>query len=76
MISNGFDSVDSKFDVIVIGAGLSGINVAYRLQNQLPGCKYTILEARESLGDTWNLFKYLGLRSDLDLFTYGFPWRI
>ncbi|OAG34513.1 hypothetical protein AYO21_11335 [Fonsecaea monophora] len=63
-----------SFDVIIIGAGISGINMAYRLQTQIPGCTYTILEARQSLGGTWDLFRYPGIRSDSDLFTFGFPW--
>lgn len=64
-----------EYDVIVIGAGISGINAAYRVQKQMPGCKYAILEARDVLGGTWSLFKYPGIRSDSDLFTFGFAWR-
>ncbi|KAJ5772761.1 hypothetical protein N7457_007657 [Penicillium paradoxum] len=67
----------TRFDVIIIGAGISGINAAYRIQDQLPGYSYTILEARDDLGGTWDLFKYPGIRSDSDLFTFGFqfnPW--
>ncbi|CAI7669111.1 unnamed protein product [Penicillium viridicatum] len=65
------------FDIIIVGAGISGINAAYRVQDQLPGFSYTILEARTDLGGTWDLFKYPGIRSDSDLFTFGFqfnPW--
>ncbi|KAJ5466800.1 hypothetical protein N7475_004552 [Penicillium sp. IBT 31633x] len=65
------------FDVIIVGAGISGINAAYRIQDQLPGYSYAILEARDDLGGTWDLFKYPGIRSDSDLFTFGFqfnPW--
>lgn len=61
-------------DVIIIGAGISGINAAYRMQSQLPGSEYTILEARHTLGGTWDLFKYPGIRSDSDLHTFGFQW--
>ncbi|KAK3067281.1 hypothetical protein LTR53_015934 [Teratosphaeriaceae sp. CCFEE 6253] len=52
-----------------------GINFAYRLQERLPGLSYTILENRHELGGTWSLFKYPGIRSDSDLYTFGFPWR-
>ncbi|KAI1810824.1 hypothetical protein GGS20DRAFT_565727 [Poronia punctata] len=63
------------FDVVIIGAGISGINAAYRVQNQgPPGMKYVILEGRESMGGTWDLFKYPGIRSDSDIFTFGLPW--
>ncbi|KAI1749334.1 FAD/NAD(P)-binding domain-containing protein [Xylaria castorea] len=63
------------FDVVIIGAGISGINAAYRIQNQgPPGLKYVILEGRDSLGGTWDLFRYPGIRSDSDIFTFGFPW--
>jgi cation diffusion facilitator CzcD-associated flavoprotein CzcO len=63
------------FDVIIIGAGISGIDTAYRLQTQVPDYSYTILEARNDLGGTWDLFRYPGIRSDSDLHTFGFPWR-
>ncbi|KAI1741940.1 FAD/NAD(P)-binding domain-containing protein [Xylaria scruposa] len=56
-------------------AGISGLNAAYRIQNQgPPGLKYVILEGRDSLGGTWDLFRYPGIRSDSDIFTFGFPW--
>jgi cation diffusion facilitator CzcD-associated flavoprotein CzcO len=63
------------FDVIIIGGGISGVNAAYRVQTMLPGSSYTILEARDSLGGTWDLFRYPGIRSDSDLYTFGFAWR-
>jgi cation diffusion facilitator CzcD-associated flavoprotein CzcO len=65
----------ADFDVIIIGAGISGINAAYRVQTELPGYSYTILEARDAIGGTWDLFRYPGIRSDSDLHTFGFPWR-
>ncbi|KAJ5646242.1 hypothetical protein N7490_002614 [Penicillium lividum] len=74
---NGHTDSESRFDVVIVGAGISGINAAYRLQDELPGYSYTILEARDDLGGTWDLFKYPGIRSDSDLFTFGFsfnPW--
>jgi len=63
-----------NYDVLVIGAGISGINAAYRIQEGLPDYSYAILEGRHELGGTWSLFKYPGIRSDSDLFTFGFPW--
>jgi monooxygenase len=65
-------------DVVIIGAGLSGIAAGYHLQASCPGRSYAILEARESIGGTWDLFRYPGIRSDSDMFTlgYGFrPWK-
>ncbi|KZF20984.1 FAD/NAD(P)-binding domain-containing protein [Xylona heveae TC161] len=68
-------STSTAFDVIIIGAGLAGINAAYRLQTQLPHLSYAILEARDNIGGTWDLFRYPGIRSDSDLFTFGFAWQ-
>lgn len=62
------------YDVIVVGAGLSGIGAAYHLQHECPGKTFTVLEARDSMGGTWDLFKYPGIRSDSDMFTLGFPF--
>ncbi|OQV00906.1 hypothetical protein CLAIMM_06341 [Cladophialophora immunda] len=62
-------------DVLIIGAGISGINAAYRIQSQLPDHKYVILEGRGEMGGTWDLFRYPGIRSDSDLFTFGFAWH-
>ena len=64
----------NSFDIIIIGAGISGINAAYRLQEGLPDMSYAVLEARAGMGGTWDLFKYPGIRSDSDLHTFGFPW--
>ncbi|OQV05057.1 hypothetical protein CLAIMM_09855 [Cladophialophora immunda] len=63
------------FDVVIVGAGISGINTAYRIQSELPGTTYTVFEARDAIGGTWDFFKYPGLRSDSDLFTFEFSWR-
>ncbi|NNG38583.1 NAD(P)/FAD-dependent oxidoreductase [Flexivirga sp. ID2601S] len=63
------------YDVIVVGAGLSGIDGAYRLQTMCPDKDYVILEARDSLGGTWDLFRYPGIRSDSDMFTLGLPFE-
>ena len=63
------------FDVVIIGAGISGINAAYRIQTLRPTATYTILEARANIGGTWSLFNYPGFRSDSDIYTFGFAWR-
>jgi cation diffusion facilitator CzcD-associated flavoprotein CzcO len=65
------------FDVAIIGAGLSGIGAARHLQDKCPGKKYVILEGRDSMGGTWDLFRYPGIRSDSDMYTLGYnfkPW--
>ena len=65
------------FDVIIVGAGLSGIGAARHLQMRCPGKSYAILEARGAMGGTWDLFRYPGVRSDSDMFTLGYhfkPW--
>lgn len=64
-------------DVVVVGAGLSGIGAAYYLQKKCPGKSYAILEGRADLGGTWDLFRYPGIRSDSDMYTLGYafkPW--
>jgi cation diffusion facilitator CzcD-associated flavoprotein CzcO len=69
------DHGHEHFDVIVVGAGLSGIGQAYHLQTRCPDRSYAILEAREALGGTWDLFRYPGIRSDSDMHTLGFSFR-
>ncbi len=64
-------------DVIIVGAGLSGIGAAYHLQTECPGRSYRILEGRDAIGGTWDLFRYPGIRSDSDMYTLGYafkPW--
>ncbi|MGK6320187.1 flavin-containing monooxygenase [Sphingomonas sp. DT-204] len=63
------------FDVVVVGAGISGIGAGYFLQSRCPDRSYVILEARERLGGTWDLFRYPGIRSDSDMFTLGYSFR-
>jgi monooxygenase len=66
------------FDVIIVGAGLSGIGAAKHLQDNCPGKTYAILEGREAIGGTWDIFRYPGIRSDSDMYTLGYnfkPWR-
>ena len=65
-------------DVIVVGAGLSGIGAGYHLQANCPTKSYAILEGRDSIGGTWDLFRYPGVRSDSDMYTLGYsfrPWK-
>jgi cation diffusion facilitator CzcD-associated flavoprotein CzcO len=63
------------FDVVIIGAGLSGIGAGYRVQTRCRGKRFVILEARAEIGGTWDLFRYPGVRSDSDMFTLGYPFR-
>ncbi|NNE70181.1 MAG: NAD(P)/FAD-dependent oxidoreductase [Rhodothermales bacterium] len=62
-------------DVLIIGAGISGIGCAWHLQKSCPDQSYAILEARDALGGTWDLFRYPGIRSDSDMYTFGFAFR-
>jgi cation diffusion facilitator CzcD-associated flavoprotein CzcO len=63
------------FDVLIMGAGLSGIDAAYHLQKFCPSKSYVILEQRERIGGTWDLFRYPGIRSDSDMLTMGYSFR-
>lgn len=63
------------FDLVIIGAGISGTNMAYRTQTMLKGKSYVILERRNDMGGTWDLMRYPGIRSDSDLYTFGFAWE-
>ncbi len=62
-------------DVLIIGAGISGIGGAYRIHEKNPKLSYTVLERRERIGGTWDLFRYPGVRSDSDIFTLSFPFE-
>ena len=66
-----------QFDVLIIGAGLSGVGAGYHLKTKCPSKRFLILESRGSIGGTWDLFRYPGVRSDSDMFTLGYsfkPW--
>lgn len=66
---------EEHVDVLIVGAGLSGIGAAYHLQANCPGRSYAILEGRERSGGTWDLFRYPGIRSDSDMYTLGYSFR-
>jgi cation diffusion facilitator CzcD-associated flavoprotein CzcO len=71
------DQKTTHFDVLIVGAGISGIGGAYHLTTQRPGTSFVVLEQQESFGGTWLTHKYPGIRSDSDLFTFGYrfkPW--
>jgi len=68
-------STPRHVDVIIVGAGLSGVAAGYYLQAKCPGKSYMILEGREALGGTWDLFRYPGIRSDSDMYTLGYSFR-
>ena len=71
-------TIREHVDVLIVGAGLSGVGAACHLQRRCPGKSYAILEARDTIGGTWDLFRYPGIRSDSDMHTLGYsfkPWR-
>ena len=63
------------FDVLIVGAGISGIGAGCHLQKRCPGKSYAILEGRADIGGTWDLFRYPGIRSDSDMYTLGYSFR-
>ena len=67
--------VKNYTDIIIVGAGLSGVGAACHLERKNPEKSYVIFEAREELGGTWSLFKYPGIRSDYDMYTFGFSFK-
>ncbi|MHA6288231.1 flavin-containing monooxygenase [Maricaulis sp. CAU 1757] len=71
----GASPVEPDLDVIIVGAGLSGIGAAHHLQMRSPERTYAILESRADLGGTWDLFRYPGIRSDSDMYTFGYAFR-
>jgi monooxygenase len=66
---------EEHVDVLIVGAGISGICAAYHVQDKCPGRTFAVLEARDSVGGTWDLFRYPGIRSDSDMYTLGFRFR-
>jgi monooxygenase len=75
MFDHGGKSQPEHLDVLIVGAGLSGIGAAHHLQRSAPRKSYAILESREDLGGTWDLFRYPGIRSDSDMHTLGYRFR-
>jgi len=79
-VMSGLGSVPMTFehiDVMIVGAGIAGIGLAYHLSTKQPGRTFAVVDARNAIGGTWDLFRYPGIRSDADLYTYGFgfkPW--
>ena len=67
--------MSEHLDVLVVGAGLSGIGAAYHVSAECPWADYAVFEARDALGGTWDLFRYPGIRSDSDMFTFSYPFR-
>ena len=62
-------------DVVIVGAGISGIGAAYRIHQRNPALRYVILERRAQIGGTWDLFRYPGVRSDSSIYSLSFPWE-
>src|SRR5277367_3638438 len=77
-VSAGKRVIPTELDVLIVGAGLSGISAACHLQRDCPERTFAIVESRGAIGGTWDLFRYPGVRSDSDLHTFGFefkPWE-
>ena len=68
-------SATEYFDVLIIGAGISGIDAAWHLQQRCPDKSFALLESQDGFGGTWKTHKYPGIRSDSDLFTFGYKWK-
>jgi len=74
-VTNRTQAATEHLDVVVVGAGLSGVGAGYRLQTECPDKTYAILESRAGIGGTWDLFRYPGIRSDSDIFTLAYPFE-
>jgi len=76
-IAEPTNSIIPSVDVLIVGAGISGIGMAVHLRDKCPGKSFAIVERRADIGGTWNLFQYPGIRGDSDMPTFGFtfePW--
>src|SRR5215469_159541 len=69
------DGNHEHLDVLIVGAGLSGVGAGRYLQTRCPWASWAIFEARDAIGGTWDLFRYPGVRSDSDMFTLGYAFR-
>src|SRR5690606_14517192 len=69
------ESMSNHVDVLIVGAGLSGIGAACRLREMAPQKSFAVIEGRDAIGGTWDLFRYPGIRSDSDMYTLSFPFR-
>ncbi len=69
------DADVAHFDVLIVGAGISGIDAAYHLQQRHPGKTFALIEREDGIGGTWRIHKYPGIRSDSDLYTFGYSWK-
>ncbi len=75
---NALTPIEECLDMIIVGAGISGIGMAVHLAEKCPGKTFAILDRRAQVGGTWDLFRYPGIRSDSDMHTLGFefePWK-
>ena len=75
IICRMFESPQNTYDIIIVGAGLSGIGTACHLQGLCPTKRFAILESRGAIGGTWDLFRYPGIRSDSDMHTLGYSFK-
>src|ERR1051325_5623301 len=73
--TTGEARMTERVDVLIVGAGLSGIGAACRLREKVPDASFAIVEARDAIGGTWDLFRYPGVRSDSDMFTLSYSFR-
>lgn len=73
--TTGDVEIPEHLEVLIVGAGISGIGAACHLEERCPGKSYAVLEAREAIGGTWDLFRYPGIRSDSDMYTLGYRFR-
>ena len=75
VIELGTALTGTHVDVLIVGGGISGIGAAYHVKTRLPGKTFAILEARDAIGGTWDLFRYPGIRSDSDLHTFAYEFK-
>ena len=73
--SESGETTTEPFDVLIVGAGISGVGGAYHLTKQLPGTSFVVLDALATFGGTWVTHRYPGIRSDSDLYTFGYRFK-